>query len=136
MGLLSDELIEQDFLNFDNLFKLYSWDINPAVRHGHPWENHTQASILDLLRNIDLVTDNKGRVRLNQKQLIDVVVNHLVDPTKSGTVRGNIPEVGISSTATHVYYVINTKYKMFDEWFSASNMVARIALEKINPDNS
>ena len=131
MGLLSDELIEQDFAQFDCFFKLHTWDVNPAVRIQQPWEISEKDNLLYHLRDIDMITDDKGRVRLNKEQLIEMILNHLVDPTKIGMVRGNVPEVSISSTATHVYYTINTKFKMLDDFFSTSRMVARITLEKI-----
>lgn len=133
MGLLSNDLIEQEFAVFDHIFKLYSWDTNPAVGIKRPWETLEKPALIQLLRNIDLVTDDKGRLRLDKEQLLEMVLKHMINPEKVGMILGNKPVVGISSTATHVYYVINTKYKMFDEWFSTSNMVARITLEKINP---
>lgn len=136
MGLLTEDLLEQDFIACGTLFKVESVGTNHTgslgghgfglvpMRIGNP---HAQ-ELKEMVAGLPLISDGKHRLRLDKASLLEFAVGCFKWDVQNKIRKAN-PAISISSTKDHVYYTMTSDYQFEDGW--KDNRIMWISLKKL-----
>lgn len=136
MGLLTEDILEQDFITCGTLFKVESIETTHTdALGGHGFGlvlmligNPHMQELKEMVANLPLVSDEKHRLRLDNDALLKFAIGCFKWNVQNEIRKAN-PVVSISSTKDHVYYVLTSDYQFEDGW--SDNRIMRISLKKL-----
>ena len=136
MGLLTDDLMEQELTcgSFYKCTDIYTPHQSFGTLGGHgsglflmKIGNPRKPAVCKLVEELPVISDSKGRIRLEHEALIEFVCG-CFRADIAADLRKSKCEVSISSTQWNVYYNISTDYKFDDDYNGLEAM--RITLKK------
>lgn len=136
MGLLTEDILEQDFITCGAIYKVENVETtHTSALGGHGFGlvpmligNPRMQKLKEMVAGLPLVSDEKHRLRLDKDELLKFAIGCFKWEVQNEIRKAN-PVISISSTNNHVYYVLTSDYKFDDGW--NYDQIMRISLKKL-----
>lgn len=104
MGLLTEDIIDQNFITVGSLYEVYL----PSISYENNVfnMNYWGPQLINDIESLPTILDSKNRIRIDGDELINLLINNFVREKFQQRILNKRPYINIASSHEKVYYSI------------------------------